>query len=79
MKSKVLVYLGQNTLFIMSTHLIIFWAMQSIEMYFGWDFYNNTPPGIIKSLVYTIICLAISYPLIKFTNRFFPILVGRTK
>lgn len=77
-KQKLLSFLGRNSLFILSTHLFIFWFLQTLENIFMLHLYNYQP-SILISLTYCIITLVISYPFIMVCNKCFPFVVGKIK
>lgn len=75
-KSKVLSYLGINSLIILAVHGKIFLVFNFIMNIFGTS--NRSDMNeLIKGITYTVFALLICIPVIYIINRYFPFLLGR--
>jgi len=75
-ESRIVVWLGQNTLAILAFHLL---AMTFIKAIFFFGFNIELPFNTLLSLLYGIIQISLLVPLILLLNRYFPFLVGNRK
>lgn len=76
--SRVLKFVGQNTLIILALHLISGSVIKAFSVYIldlPLSVYDN---GWIK-LTYAVLSIAILYPVILLFNKYLPILVGKSK
>ena len=75
-KSKILEFIGRNSLFIMLTHYFILDFYRFLGKYIlNYDFMHMG--NIIIALIMTIVTIIITIPFICFTNRYLPIFVGK--
>ena len=78
-KSKVLEYLGKNSLIILSTHILIKIVLSYVSIYiFRIPKSIGANPSDLIALVYTVIILLLCVPVIELFNRYLPIVLGRT-
>ena len=67
-RSKVLDFLGQNTLIIMATHQLIINSILASSL------------GIkLNKFIILCLVLAIEYPIIKIINRYLPFMLGKKR
>lgn len=71
--NKVLLWIGRNSLVILALHDIFLSICNTIL------FKTGVEPGIIYSLVSTIIVLLISIPCVIIFSKYFPFFIGKTK
>jgi len=78
-QSKVLTYLGKNSIIILCTHMIIFNILDWLQYHilFGIP-YLSMKGSLFAGGIYTSIIMVFSVPIIFLTNRYFPFLIGRS-
>jgi fucose 4-O-acetylase-like acetyltransferase len=74
--TKIVVWVGQNTLPILAFHLL---AMTFIKGIFYFGFNTEIEFNIVLSIFYGIVQIIILVPVILLLNRYFPVLVGIQK
>jgi fucose 4-O-acetylase-like acetyltransferase len=77
-RSKVLEFVGKNTLLILALHLISGSVIKAISVYILKQPLSIYEIGWVK-LIYAALSIAILYPIILFFNKYLPFLVGKSK
>ena len=78
-KSKLLVFIGQNTMTMMGTHMIVFgivWNLCSIK------FFNIIPlltANVYGEILIFILIIAANLPIMYVYDRYLPFLIGKRK